>query len=186
MKRKKIKIDRSLCEGCGLCVSACHESAIGLVDGKATMVNEAGCDGLGNCLPVCPTGAITFEETEEIINNNTLDNWPIQLKLVPTKTEHYEGAKLLIAADCTAFACKNFHDRITKDTILLIGCPKLDQIDYREKLTSILEENNIESVRVVKMEVPCCRGLQLAAEDAIKNSGKDFILDVETIKIAGD
>ncbi len=189
MNKKRINIDEDLCVGCGLCVSACHESAIELVDGKAKWVREEFCDGLGNCLPVCPVGAISFEGQEEArpnSDNSALDNWPIQIKLIPVSSPHFADAELLIAADCTAFAYKGFHDKFIKDKITIIGCPKLDQVDYSEKLTAILKENNIKSVSVVKMEVPCCTGLANAVKAAIQNSGKDIPCEITTVGIQGE
>lgn len=200
MLRTIIKIDEKACNGCGLCVNACKEGAIGLVDGKAKLLRDDYCDGLGNCLPVCPTGAITFEEREALpfneeavfpsltavsserqsennftqqepsVTESMLHQWPVQIKLAPTKAPYFENANLLIAADCTAYAYANFHQDYMKNRITLIGCPKLDSVDYAEKLTAILENNNIRSIKVVRMEVPCCRGIENAVKQALQNS----------------
>lgn len=226
MIRKIIKIDEEKCNGCGACVSACHEGAIGLVDGKAKLLRDDYCDGLGDCLPTCPTGAITFEEREAADYNekavmenklkkhgathhagcpgsrlsriihehgthstvkaeSRLSQWPVQIKLVPVNAPYFDGADLLIAADCTAFAYGNFHNDFIKDKITLIGCPKLDSVDYSEKLTAILAVNDIKSVTVVRMEVPCCGGIQMAVQKALDASGKDIPLNVTVISTDG-
>lgn len=182
MVRQIIKIDEELCNGCGLCVNACHEGAIGLVDGKAKLLREDYCDGLGNCLPVCPVGAISFEireateynedsKTDYVQAESMLSQWPVQIKLVPYNAPYFDGADILVAADCTAYACGNFHS-FMKGMITLIGCPKLDDADYSEKLTHILKNNNINSITVIRMEVPCCGGIVQAVKTAILNSGK--------------
>mgnify|MGYP000543097412 FL=1 len=217
MIRRVIQIDEEKCNGCGICVTACHEGAIGMVDGKARLMRDDYCDGLGDCLPNCPTGAISFIEREaaaydeaavkanmerkethkaagreafqEEVSRETvqsqLQQWPCQIKLVPVNAPYFEDAKLLIAADCTAYAYANVHEEFMKGKITLIGCPKLDQIDYSEKLTQIIAENNIKSVTVLRMEVPCCGGLENAAVKALKNSGKFLPWQVVTISIDG-
>ena len=215
MIRRVIQIDEEKCNGCGICVTACHEGAIGMVDGKARLMRDDYCDGLGDCLPNCPTGAISFIEREaaaydeaavkanmerkethkaagreafqEEVSRETvqsqLQQWPCQIKLVPVNAPYFEDAKLLIAADCTAYAYANVHEEFMKGKITLIGCPKLDQIDYSEKLTQIIAENNIKSVTVLRMEVPCCGGLENAAVKALKNSGNFLPWLVVTISI---
>ena len=217
MIRRVIQIDEEKCNGCGICVTACHEGAIGMVDGKARLMRDDYCDGLGDCLPNCPTGAISFIEREaaaydeaavkanmerkethkaagreafqEEVSRETvqsqLQQWPCQIKLLPVNAPYCEDAKLLIAADCTAYAYANVHEEFMKGKITLIGCPKLDQIDYSEKLTQIIAENNIKSVTVLRMEVPCCGGLENAAVKALKNSGKFLPWQVVTISIDG-
>ena len=228
MIRQIIKIDEEKCNGCGLCVSACHEGAIGLIDGKAKLLRDDYCDGLGNCLPVCPTGAINFEEREAMIYNDTTDaksesqptttlpcgcpgtqskeikhqgcdvkpdtaeisesklnQWPVQIKLVPTNTPYFKNANLLVAADCTAYAYGNFHEKFIKNKITLIGCPKLDEGDYSEKLTAILKMNEIKSVTVVRMEVPCCGGIENAVKNALRDSGKLIPWQVVVISTDG-
>ena len=114
-----------------------------------------------------------------------LMQWPCQIKLLPTQAPFYDGAKLLIAADCTAYAYANMHEDFMKGKITLIGCPKLDNIDYSEKLTEIIANNSIKSVTIVRMEVPCCGGLQRAAETALKSSGKFIPWQVVTISRDG-
>ncbi len=226
MIRKIIKIDEEKCNGCGVCVSACHEGAIGLVDGKAKLMRDDYCDGLGDCLPSCPTGPISFEQREaadynekavmenrlkkhgianhggcpgsklsrimhgygshtDIKAESRLSQWPVQIKLVPVNAPYFDGADLLIAADCTAFAYGNFHNDFIKDKITLIGCPKLDSVDYSEKLTAILAVNDIKSVTVVRMEVPCCGGIQTAVQKALDASGKNVPLNVTVISTDG-
>lgn len=203
MIRKIIKINEDLCNGCGLCVSACHEAAIGLVDGKAKLLRDDYCDGLGNCLPACPTNAITFEErealayNEEEVNLNMQNNssagnstpsmlrqWPVQIQLVPANAPYFQDANLLIAADCTAYAYGDFHS-FMKNKITLIGCPKLDDADYSEKLTQILSNNHIKSVTVIRMEVPCCGGIVHSVKTALTKSGKQIPWRVITISTEG-
>ncbi len=115
-----------------------------------------------------------------------LSQWPVQIKLVPVNAPYFDGAKLLIAADCTAYAYANFHQKFIRGHITLVGCPKLDDVDYSEKLTQIIRENNIQSVTVVRMEVPCCGGLERAAKVALQNSGKFIPWQVVTISIDGN
>ena len=148
---KIIKIDEEKCNGCGLCAKACYEGAIDIVNGKAKLVKENFCDGLGDCLPNCPTGAIAFEEREvlsydakaveeskkQTSNASQLAQWPCQIKLVPTVAPFFDNQKLLIAADCTAYAYANMHKDFMRGKITIIGCPKLDQVDYSEKLLEI-------------------------------------------------
>lgn len=230
MKRRIIKIDEETCNGCGLCAKACHEGAIGMVNGKAKLLREDYCDGLGDCLPACPTGAITFEEREAAEYNEAavkehqkkkqgeklpcgcpgtqsrsikrvretesvretvpttsqLSQWPVQIKLVPVNAPYFDGANLLIAADCTAYAYGGFHNRFIKNRVALIGCPKLDEGDYSEKLTEIIKNNDIKSVTVVRMEVPCCGGIENAAKRALQNSGKFIPWQIVTITTDGE
>lgn len=238
MIRKIIQINEDLCNGCGACATACHEGAIGMVDGKAKLLRDDYCDGLGNCLPVCPTGAITFVEREAaaydeeavlaqqrvsqnkpqmptptsqacacpgtrsrtIERDNTapsrtyestspaqshLRQWPVQIKLVPVNAPYFHHAKLLVAADCTAFAYGNFHERFIKNHVTLIGCPKLDMTEYSEKLTEILRHNDVQSVTVVRLEVPCCGGIEHAVKTALQASGKMIPWQVVTITTDG-
>ncbi len=227
MVRRIIQIEEEKCNGCGACANACHEGAIGMVNGKAKLLRDDYCDGLGDCLPTCPTGAITFVEREaaaydeeavraaqqkkgdalpcgcpgtnveqihrqpERAAQNTaadsqLSQWPVQIKLVPVNAPYFDGANLLIAADCTAYAYGNFHNRFIKNRVTLIGCPKLDQVDYTEKLTSIIRENDIKSVAIVRMEVPCCGGLEHAVKEALQASGKFIPWQVVVISTKGE
>ena len=192
MIRKIIKIDEEKCNGCGVCANACHEGAIEMIDGKAKLTREDYCDGLGDCLPGCPTGAITFEEREApaydqaaVLAAKKLSQWPVQIKLVPVTAPYYEDANLLIAADCTAYAYGNFHDDFIRKHITLIGCPKLDNVDYTEKLTQIIANNNIKSVTIVRMEVPCCGGIEHAVKNALRESGKFIPWNVVAISTDG-
>lgn len=240
MLRKIIKIDEEKCNGCGKCAKACHEGAIEMIDGKATLTREDYCDGLGDCLPACPTGAITFEVREapeydeaavlaakkqkESVENRAsgekkelpcgcpgaamkrihrierseescdipatpvtskLTNWPVQIKLVPVNAPYFDGANLLVAADCTAYAYGNFHKEFIRNRVTVIGCPKLDMVDYTEKLTAILESNDIKSLTIVRMEVPCCGGIEMAAKRALQASGKFIPWQVVTISTDG-
>lgn len=246
MLRNIISIDKDKCNGCGLCVSACHEGALQMIDGKATLISESYCDGLGACLPECPTGAIRIEEreatdfdekaveakknsekiqinetseekqpqklacgcpgthsrslekkTEQVTAQNATDTqsppmpsqlgqWPCQIKLVPPNAPYFDNANLLVAADCTAYAYSNFHNAFMKNKITIIGCPKLDNIEYANKLTDILKSNDIKSITVVRMEVPCCGGIEYAVKQALINSGKMIPWSVVTISTDGE
>ncbi|NLM36821.1 MAG: 4Fe-4S binding protein [Firmicutes bacterium] len=247
--RKIIVIDEEKCNGCGLCITACHEGALQLVDGKAKLVSESYCDGLGNCLPECPTGAITIVEREadpfdeaavkenmaratqaDTVKANTaeakaeastpplacgcpgtkartirpsappvqetnnppqaaaasqLRQWPCQLRLVPVNAPYLKEANLLIAADCAAYAYASFHQDFMRNKVTLIGCPKLDATDYSEKIAAILATNDIKSITVVRMEVPCCGGLVNAVKTAIMTSGQLVPWQVVTIGTDG-
>lgn len=255
MIRTIIQIDEDKCDGCGLCVSACHEGALGLVNGKAKLLRDDYCDGMGDCLPACPAGAIAFiereaaaydeaavqahmtaradnasttpceggcavsldklieslsalstnpaafvaevgKENEGLASNSaseinadkaasSLRNWPVQIKLAPTSAPCFAGCDLLIAADCTAFAHAGFH-AIMAGRVTLIGCPKLDSIDYAEKLAAILTLNDIRSITVARMQVPCCGGIELAARRASATSGKNIPIEIITISTQGE
>jgi len=206
MIRKIITIDEKKCNGCGLCADACHEGAIGIVDGKAKLLREDYCDGLGDCLPACPMNAISFEEREAPAYNEAavmaakrakeatnavevpsqLRNFPVQLKLAPVNAPYFDGADLLIAADCTAFAYGNFHGKFMRNKVTLIGCPKLDGVNYAEKLGEILKYNDVRSITVTRMTVPCCGGLPFAVKNALIMSGKDIPMKVVTIAPNGE
>ena len=194
MIRRVIEIDREKCNGCGLCARACHESAIGMVNGKAQLLRDDYCDGLGDCLPACPTGAISFVEREAadydeaavFRNKRSKQQWPVQIKLTGVNAPYFEDADLLIAADCTAYAYARFQEEFRNGKVVLIGCPKLDAVDYTGKLAEIIENNSIRSITVVRMEVPCCGGMERAVKKALESSGKTLPLGVVTISIQGE
>ena len=201
MIRKIITINEDACNGCGLCARACHEGAIGIVSGKAKLLREDYCDGLGDCLPACPMNAISFEEREapayneaavlaakkekEAALSSELINFPVQIKLLPPNAACFDGADLLIAADCTAFSYANFHRDFMRGRVTMIGCPKLDAVDYAQKLTQIFAHNDIRSITVARMTVPCCGGLSHAVKTAIANSGKNIPLHIVTMDTKG-
>ena len=200
MIRKIITINEDACNGCGLCARACHEGAIGIVGGKAKLLREDYCDGLGDCLPACPMNAISFEEREAPAYNeaavlaakkekeaasSALINFPVQIKLLPPNAACFDGADLLIAADCTAFSYANFHRDFMRGRVTMIGCPKLDAVDYAQKLTQIFAHNDIRSITVARMTVPCCGGLSHAVKTAIANSGKDIPVHIVTMDTKG-
>lgn len=246
MKRKIVKIHEDKCNGCGLCVNACHEGALELIDGKAVLISDSYCDGLGDCLPECPVNAIEIIEREanefdkelveqrmterkkQIVNNtdmpcgcpghhakelkknntatiNNSDNninenieiysnfkiqselrqWPVQIKLVSPNAPYFQDSHILVAADCTAYAYANIHQEFMKDKITIIGCPKLDSVDYAEKLTAILKYNNVKSITVLRMEVPCCAGIVNAVKTAIINSEKLIPWDFKVVTTDG-
>jgi ferredoxin len=210
MIRKIIHIDEEKCNGCGACANACHEGAIAMVNNKAKLMRDDYCDGLGDCLPVCPTDAISFVKREakaydeEAVKENKkqkarraetdisnvpaisrLSQWPVQIKLAPIKAAYFKNANLLIAADCTAYAYGDFHSQFIRNRITLIGCPKLDAVDYTEKLTEIIKNNDIKSLTIVRMEVPCCGGIEFAAKEALKASNKFIPWQVVTISTDG-
>jgi ferredoxin len=244
MQREIIQIDENKCNGCGLCITACHEGALALVEGKARLVKDSWCDGLGACLPDCPTGAISIVRREadafdeqavaaksiapsassdsgcpgtQIRSLNQkkrpgpasvtalrrllggsgqparnaaepvseLRQWPVQLKLVPAGAPFLHGASLLIAADCAAYARAGFHRDFIRGRITLIGCPKLDNGDYTEKLTQVFRLNTIKSIMVVRMEVPCCGGLEQAVRKALQASGKTIPWQVVVLSANG-
>lgn len=242
MIRKIITIDQEKCDGCGLCVTACHEGAIVLENGKAALLRDDYCDGLGDCLPACPQGAINFEEREALpydeaavmarqknlpqsilphasgqcpgsratalhITNNAnnavtgasspeempavtlpsmLRQWPVQIRLVPVQASFFQDAHLLVAADCCAYARANFHADFMRGKITLIGCPKLDCVDYTEKLRNILQHNTIQSITLVRMSVPCCGGLAQAIEKALGDCGKSIPFHIHTLTPEGN
>lgn len=196
MIRKIIQIDTEKCNGCGLCAKACHEGAIGMVDGKAKLLRDDYCDGLGDCLPACPVNAISFTVREAAAydeaavlakkgKGSQLQQWPVQIRLVPVEAPFFQGADLLVAADCTAYAYAEFHKEFIRGRVTLVGCPKLDSVDYAEKLTEILRNNEIRSVTVVRIEVPCCGGMENAVKRALQASGKFLPWQVVTISTDG-
>ena len=250
MLRQIVTFDKDRCNGCGLCVHACHEGAIGLVGGKATLLRDDFCDGMGDCLPACPADAIRFEQREALPYDEAavqarkagegvaavpapngastaahpsvpagapvawpgfapmtgdpapvwdaapaaaradgvvggpesqLAQWPCQIKLVPVNAPFLQGARLLVAADCTAFAHPDFHRQFMAGRVTLVGCPKLDAVDYSEKLAGIFALNDVRDVLVARMDVPCCGGIQRAVAQALASSGKRIPARVVTI-----
>ncbi len=206
MVRKIIQIDQEKCNGCGACAAACHEGAIGMANGKAQLLRDDYCDGLGDCLPKCPAGAISFVEREAAAYNeqavlehkqaaasnspspgqaSQLAQWPCQIKLAPANAPYFQNASLLVAADCTAYAYANVHQEFMRGKTTIIGCPKLDAIDYSGKLEQIFAGNGITDITVLRMEVPCCGGLERAVSVALQNSGKSIPCQVVTVSTDG-
>ena len=183
------------CDGLGDCLPACPTGAISFVEREAAAYDEAAVLAAKakkeEKLPCgCPGAAVKTirrqESTAEVMpQQSQLSHWPVQIKLVPVNAPWLNGAKLLIAADCTAYAYGNFHQDFIKDRVTLVGCPKLDSVDYSEKLTDILRDNDIRSVTVVRMEVPCCGGLEHAVRKALASSGKMIPWNVVTIATDG-
>lgn len=183
------------CDGLGDCLPNCPTGAITFVEREAADYDEEavkknmaaqGRVYKGRC-PGSEAHAVTPEAAKESRQGDSsqLRQWPVQLKLVPPHAPYFNGARLLIAADCTAYAYARFHDDFIKGHITLIGCPKLDDIDYSEKLTEIIRQNAIQDVTVVRMEVPCCRGLEMAVKKALDQSGKSLDLQVKVISPDG-
>lgn len=247
MLRRIIEINEELCDGCGICVDACHENALAIHNNKAVLTRDDYCDGLGDCLPNCPRGAIRFIEKDtlpyddaavkaniarkqqELLEENlraaeamdmidipcgcpgsqmkftpklssarpsttsccssagsALSTWPIQLQLISPKAPFFAGADLLIAADCTAFAHPNFQSTFMKNRIVVIACPKLDDAAYVEKLAQIFMTNDIRSITVTRMEVPCCGGLVNIVKQALAMSGVDIPFTISVISTDGE
>ena len=193
------------CDGLGDCLPQCPTGAISFEEREApaydeeavkeaqekiftknqTMSAYSGCPGT-KIMQIQRTE--TSEPVEPSLTADSmskLQNWPVQIKLAPVNAPYFNGAKLLIAADCTAYAYASFHQDFIRNKVTLIGCPKLDQVDYSEKLTEIIQNNNIQSVTIVRMEVPCCGGLEMAAKKALQNSGKFIPWQVVTLRIDG-
>lgn len=204
MVNRKAKLLRDdYCDGLGDCLPTCPTGAISFVKREATAYDEkavqenirkkqeqshtsaaphAGCPG---------SQMQRIQRSQESARSNPvsaesqLGQWPCQIKLVPVNAPYFDGAKLLIAADCSAYAYARMHDEFIRGKITIIGCPKLDNVDYSEKLTQIIQNNNIQSVTIVRMEVPCCGGLEMAAKKALQSSGKFIPWQVVTISIDG-
>ena len=193
------------CDGLGDCLPECPTGAISFEEREAPAYDEkavkeaqekvflknqaaskhTGCPGSKSMQirrPAAPETGIPAPNPGQM---SALRNWPVQIKLAPISAPYFNGAKLLIAADCTAYAYASFHQDFIRNKLTLIGCPKLDQVDYSEKLTAIIQGNDIQSVTIVRMEVPCCGGLEMAAKKALQNSGKFIPWQVVTISIDG-
>ena len=233
--RKIVKIDEEKCDGCGLCVPACAEGAIQIIEGKAKVINEMYCDGLGACLGECPQGAITVEERQAPDYNQAevdkhlarqqqkspelqplhagcpgaaarqfappkenvqpaaggslqsqLGHWPVQLMLVPPHAPFLKNADLLICADCVPFAVPDFHGRYLAGRAVLVGCPKLDDLNhYYEKFKAIFAQASPQRISVLKMEVPCCSGIAQAALKARNETAPHIPVDIYTIGVRG-
>ena len=192
----KAKLTREdYCDGLGDCLPACPMNAISFEEREAPAYDEAAVKKAqaekAKKAFVCPgqaAKAIARENAEPVSSNDSpsrLGQWPCQIKLVPVNAPYFDGAKLLIAADYTAFAYGNFHEEFMRDHITLIGCPKLDSVDYSEKLTAIIANNDIKSVKIVRMEVPCCGGLENAVKKALMQSGKFIPWQIVTISTDG-
>lgn len=238
--RKIIEIDEERCDGCGLCVPACAEAALQIIDGKAKLVDDKYCDGLGACLGDCPNDALKtiereadpFDEeaVEELLKSKSpegeraaettlpcgcpsglvqsfmprvtgkevlkpmsrragqsaLSHWPVQINLVPAKAPFLKGADLLISADCTAFTYPDFHQDFLRGKVLVVGCPKFDDVQgYIRKFVEIFHEAEVKSITVVVMEVPCCHGLPRIVEKAVKLAGKTIPVEQVVISTRG-
>ncbi|GAB7024825.1 ATP-binding protein [Geotalea toluenoxydans] len=237
MIRKIVQIDQKKCNGCGLCVPACAEGAIRIVDGKAVLSADNLCDGLGACLGDCPQDAIAIIEREAdefdeaAVETHLKENkkvsapvaephhhggcpgaramsfgassstaagkgesaqsqlrqWPVQLNLVPTTAPYFQNADLLITADCVPFAYADYHREFLAGKAVVVGCPKLDDNQhYRDKLTELFKASSLKSITVLRMEVPCCGGIVMAARQALAASGKEIPFKEVTIGIRGD
>jgi len=204
MIRSVVSIDQDLCNGCGECVPACEEGAIQVVGGKARLRSDSLCDGLGACLGHCPQGAIEVESREaapfdeEAVRRHLADlaphasrasaltHWPVQLRLLPATAPVLRGAQLLVAADCVPVAYAGFHSELLRDKAVAIGCPKLDDREgYVEKLAEVIRHNDLASLTVAHMEVPCCTGILRAVLEARGLAGSDLPVHDLTISIHG-
>jgi Pyruvate/2-oxoacid:ferredoxin oxidoreductase delta subunit len=240
--RKIVSIDESKCDGCGLCIVNCAESALAIIDGKAKLIKDLYCDGLGACLGHCPQDAITIiereaeefdekaveellkaqgkkteathseqhnhehahhggcpgsrmrmiqrkevEEDSDVKLTSKLRQWPVQLQLVPATAPYLKKADLLVTADCVPFAYANYHNDFLKGKAVVVGCPKLDDTRYyAEKLGDIIKLNDLESITVLRMEVPCCSGIAQATKMGRDSSGINIPIKVVTISIDGE
>jgi Pyruvate/2-oxoacid:ferredoxin oxidoreductase delta subunit len=213
MLREIIVIDEERCDGCGLCVTACAEGALAIVDGKAKLVSDTYCDGLGACLPVCPQDALSFEMREALAfdaekveqhlewqaqqpqscpgpqpkaQTAKSIQWPLQLALVSPEVSFLKGADLLLAADCAAYAHIGFNQEFMTGHVTLIACPKLDAYDLRAKLSAVFSAGKPQSLTIVRMEVPCCGGLERVTFAALNDIGNKLPVRVVTLALSGD
>jgi len=205
INRKIIEIDEELCNGCGQCVPACAEGALKVINGKARLVSEVYCDGLGACLGECPTGALRIVErvADDFVPPSScteanqpvsqegavsaLSHWPVQIRLVPATAQFLKGADLLVAADCTPVAYPNFHRDFLKDKVIIVGCPKFDDVqEYIKKFSDIFSTADIRSVTILVMEVPCCQGLPMIVKKGMELASKNIPMEKIVISSKGD
>ncbi len=196
MKRDMVLIDEERCDGCGECITACAEGALELVDGKAKIISDNLCDGFGVCLSECPQGAITIVKREadaydeDAVQKHLserdapLAQWPIKLGLLSPLAPMLKDADFVLAADCAGFAHARFHQQLLKDRPFAIACPKLDEPNRNiERLTAIFQAARPRSVTVLRMEVPCCGGLEMMTKMAMERAGVTIPLTSEVIGI---
>jgi ferredoxin len=181
------------CDGLGVCLPVCPVGAIRFPDGEERAepkksapvhAHTGGCPG--SMARTLTKSAESVRAAASVAEESELRQWPVQIRLAPVRAPYFENASLLIAADCAAYARASFHAEFMRGKVTLIGCPKLDDVDYAEKLTDIIAQNNVKSVAVVRMEVPCCGGLEQAAVTALKNSGKFIPWQVVTLSVQGE
>ncbi|MDD3570059.1 MAG: 4Fe-4S binding protein [Lachnospiraceae bacterium] len=194
-KAKLIRDD--YCDGLGDCLPTCPTNAISFEEREAAAYDEAAvkanqaakAEPLACGCPGTNAKSITRNTEQRVAVNNAVESqlmqWPVQIKLLPIKAPYFDGAKLLVAADCSAFAYGDFHQKFIRNHVTIIGCPKLDMVDYSEKLAEIIKNNDIKEVTVVRMEVPCCGGIEHAVKTALQNSGKFIPWQVVTISTDG-
>jgi Fe-S-cluster-containing hydrogenase component 2 len=204
--RKIVQIDEELCDGCGKCIPNCVEGAIKIVNGKAKIIKDSYCDGLGACLGYCPHGALSIieREADEFDEAAALEHkkgqekqkqekiagspqWPVQLNLVSVEAPYFENADLLLIADCVPIVYSDFHEILVPGKSLLVGCPKFDDTrKYLLKIGEILKRNNVKSLTVAHMEVPCCSGLKWIAEKAVEASNKQIPIKFCIVGVDGE
>ncbi|MCL2607808.1 MAG: hypothetical protein FWD92_04575 [Methanomassiliicoccaceae archaeon] len=207
MLRQIINVDGELCEGCSFCANICSENVIRMTDGKAIIVHKDRCIKCCDCIQVCKTGAVSFVIEDMVPYDATSDpaplvkhakkcgrtgagigetaGWPIQLKLVPMHAHYPSNTDLLIAADCTAFASPNFHEKFILDRAILIGCAKLDREEYCQRLSQIIDGNDIRSITLVRMDMPCCIDITRMVKEGLAMSSKDVPLSITVLSTKG-